>query len=269
MVRYLDFNDGYIGLEPGHPSDNIPACLAVAEAEGRTGRDLVTAVALGYEVQVQLQDAANLYRRGWDHVNYVLVSATLAAGKLTGLDAGQLTQAVNIAMNGHTWAGRSWARTRRSGAPPLARPPSTAFRTQWPACSSTGELTVSSYDPDALADPAVAALMARVEVRGDPVLTAMLPARIPNRVTIRLTSGDELVREVLDAPGGHGTPMTDEQFEEKFTALVAPLTSAERCGRLLDEIWNVDRAPTVTALTGALVVVDDHPTLDGPSRETS
>jgi 2-methylcitrate dehydratase len=35
MVRYLDFNDGYLGLEPGHPSDNIPACLAVAEAEGR------------------------------------------------------------------------------------------------------------------------------------------------------------------------------------------------------------------------------------------
>src|SRR3712207_2708830 len=32
MVRHLDFNDGYLGLEPGHPSDNIPACLAIAEA---------------------------------------------------------------------------------------------------------------------------------------------------------------------------------------------------------------------------------------------
>jgi 2-methylcitrate dehydratase len=117
-----------------------------------------------------------------------------------------------------------------------------------------GELTTSSYDPDALADPAVGALMARVEVREDPVLTAMLPTRIPNRVTIHLTSGDELVREVHNAPGGHGTPMTDEQFEEKFTALVEPLSTAARCRRMLDEIWHVDQAPAVTALMKALVV---------------
>ncbi|MEV7095060.1 MmgE/PrpD family protein [Amycolatopsis sp. NPDC051045] len=54
MVRHLDFNDGYLGLEPGHPSDNIPACLAVAEAEGRSGRDLVTAIALTQAVNVAL-----------------------------------------------------------------------------------------------------------------------------------------------------------------------------------------------------------------------
>jgi hypothetical protein len=36
---------------------------------------------------------------------------------------------------------------------------------------------------------------------------------------------------------------------------------------MLDEIWNIDRAST--ALTGALVVDDDHPTLARPSRETS
>lgn len=85
----------------------------------------------------------------------------------------------------------------------------------------------------------------------------MLPTLIPNRVTIHLTSGDELTREVRDAPGGHRTPMTDEQFEEKFTALVAPLTPAGHCRRMLDEIWHLDRAATVTGLTEALVVDDD------------
>jgi 2-methylcitrate dehydratase len=122
-----------------------------------------------------------------------------------------------------------------------------------------GELTASSYDPDALADPVVAALMARVEVREDPALTAMLPTRIPNRVTIHLTSGDELVREVHDAPGGHRTPMTDEQFEEKFATLVTPLTSAKRCRQILDEIWHIDRAPTLTTLIDALALDDDQP----------
>jgi len=32
-VRYLDLNDAYVGHITGHPSDNISACLAVAEAE--------------------------------------------------------------------------------------------------------------------------------------------------------------------------------------------------------------------------------------------
>ena len=31
LVRYLDFNDTYLSKEPAHPSDIIPAALAVAE----------------------------------------------------------------------------------------------------------------------------------------------------------------------------------------------------------------------------------------------
>src|SRR6218665_3624300 len=54
MVRYLDYNDGYMGLEPGHPSDNIPACLALAEAEKASGRELITAIVIAYEIQMYL-----------------------------------------------------------------------------------------------------------------------------------------------------------------------------------------------------------------------
>ncbi|HKN85754.1 MAG TPA: MmgE/PrpD family protein, partial [Nitrospiraceae bacterium] len=31
LVRYLDFNDTYLAMEPAHPSDNIAAALAVGE----------------------------------------------------------------------------------------------------------------------------------------------------------------------------------------------------------------------------------------------
>lgn len=48
--------------------------------------------------------------------------------------------------------------------------------------------------------------------------------------------------------------MTDEQFEEKFVALVEPLTTAARCRRMLDEIWHIDSVPTLITLTKALVV---------------
>src|SRR5438034_9332952 len=37
LVRYLDYNDTYLSKEPAHPSDNIPAALAVAQANGAGG----------------------------------------------------------------------------------------------------------------------------------------------------------------------------------------------------------------------------------------
>jgi 2-methylcitrate dehydratase len=101
MIRYFDFNDTYLSLEPAHPSDNLGATLGVAESEGASGRDLLLATALAYEVQCRLCDAADIRHRGWDHVNYGLVSCALAAGKLMGLGRGELAETVNIALNGH------------------------------------------------------------------------------------------------------------------------------------------------------------------------
>ncbi|TBV00280.1 MmgE/PrpD family protein [Phytopseudomonas dryadis] len=101
MVRFLDYNDGYMGLEPGHPSDNIPACLALAEAEGATGSELIAAIVIAYEIQMRLQDAASLNKRGWDHVNYLNVSVAAAASRLLKLDEAQTEQAINIALSAH------------------------------------------------------------------------------------------------------------------------------------------------------------------------
>ena len=35
LFRYLDYNDTYLSLEPAHPSDNLAAVLAAAEAAGQ------------------------------------------------------------------------------------------------------------------------------------------------------------------------------------------------------------------------------------------
>jgi 2-methylcitrate dehydratase len=97
MVRYLDFNDTYLSKEPAHPSDNLPACLAAAESAGASGKDLIAAAALAYEIQCRLCDAASIRAHGWDHVTYGCFSTALAAGKLFGLDVDGLEQAVNLA----------------------------------------------------------------------------------------------------------------------------------------------------------------------------
>ena len=70
LVRYLDFNDTYLAKEPAHPSDNIAAILAVGEASRASGQRMIQAIALAYEVQCRLCDAAALRPRGWDHVTY-------------------------------------------------------------------------------------------------------------------------------------------------------------------------------------------------------
>ena len=56
MVRYLDCNDSYFSPGGGHPSDMIPAVLAVADPMVADGRTVVTSIALAYEVFCRLSD---------------------------------------------------------------------------------------------------------------------------------------------------------------------------------------------------------------------
>ncbi|MFP4632583.1 MAG: MmgE/PrpD family protein [Halobacteriales archaeon] len=101
LIRYLDWNDTYLSLEPAHPSDNFGAVLPAAAAHDASGEDMLLAAALAYELQCRLCDAASLRKNGWDHVNYGLVSATLAVGKLMGLTEDELVHAQNLAVNPH------------------------------------------------------------------------------------------------------------------------------------------------------------------------
>lgn len=100
-LRFLDHNDAYFGLEANHPSDMIGGLVAVGERYGRNGRDLLTAIAVGYEVTVSLCDAVSLRRRGWDHVNLTAIGACCGVGRLMGLDAEQLAQALAVTVVPH------------------------------------------------------------------------------------------------------------------------------------------------------------------------
>ncbi|MEO8044641.1 MAG: MmgE/PrpD family protein [Spartobacteria bacterium] len=96
-IRYFDYNDTYLSKEPAHPSDNIAAALAVGESVGANGRELITAIALAYEVQCRFCDAASIRAKGWDHPTYGAFSTALAAAKLMKLDPEKTRHAVNIA----------------------------------------------------------------------------------------------------------------------------------------------------------------------------
>src|SRR5213078_2812162 len=97
LIRYLDYNDTYLSLEPAHPSDNLAAVLAVGDLVGAGGPDMITAAVLAYEVQCRLCDAASLRKHGIDHVTYGAISSSIAAGKLLGLDAVKMTHTIGLA----------------------------------------------------------------------------------------------------------------------------------------------------------------------------
>jgi len=96
-IRYFDYNDTYLSKEPAHPSDNISAALAVAESVDATGSELITAIALAYEVQCRFCDAASIRARGWDHVTYGTFSTALACARLMKLSPEKTRHATNSA----------------------------------------------------------------------------------------------------------------------------------------------------------------------------
>jgi 2-methylcitrate dehydratase len=109
--RYYDLNDAYVGGLSGHPSDNIAPCLAVAEAEGASAAELITAIVLVYEITCRLIDACDVMSRGWDAPVFSLPAVALGAGKLMKLPPEKLAQAVNLALNDHIPMGQTRMQT--------------------------------------------------------------------------------------------------------------------------------------------------------------
>jgi 2-methylcitrate dehydratase len=96
MIRYLDYNDGYIGLEAGHPSDSIAALISAAEIGGANGREMIVATAIIYEIFCRMCDIVNFKPMGIDHTTIGAMASVLAAARLMGLTQAQITTALNL-----------------------------------------------------------------------------------------------------------------------------------------------------------------------------
>ncbi|MGI4801901.1 MAG: MmgE/PrpD family protein [Janthinobacterium lividum] len=104
MIRYLDFNDAYVSQMsgPGHPSDSLAALLVAAELGGRSGRDLIVATVLAYEVYCKIADVFDYTVNGVDHTTVTGMAAVVGAGWLMRLAPDQMVQAIGITVGGNT-----------------------------------------------------------------------------------------------------------------------------------------------------------------------
>ncbi len=97
-IRYLDFNDSFLAKEETcHPSDNIAPVLAAAEYNQISGKQFLVALAIAYQVQTRLSEAAPVRKHGFDHTVQGAYGAAAGTARALGLDGQGIAQAIAIA----------------------------------------------------------------------------------------------------------------------------------------------------------------------------
>lgn len=135
MIRWLDYNDTWLGAEWGHPSDNIGGILSLMDylsrkniSEGKaayTCHDLLINIIKAYEIQGILALTNSFNRIGFDHVIYVKVATAAIAASLLGTSQSQIIDAISNA-----WIDACPLRTYRHA-------PNTGSRKSWAAGDAT------------------------------------------------------------------------------------------------------------------------------------
>jgi 2-methylcitrate dehydratase len=97
LVRYLDYSDSYLAKgETCHPSDNLGAVLAAGEYAEITGKQLMLALAIAYQVQCRLSDEAPIRAKGFDHTTQGAYSVAAGVSKALNLDGEKTANALAI-----------------------------------------------------------------------------------------------------------------------------------------------------------------------------
>ncbi len=103
LTRAMDYNDIYWEEDPSHPSDLIGAALAAGEANGKSGKEVLVAIIVDYELMLRWCHAAHPGVReiGWHHASLVQFVSPYVAGKLYDLDFDQMVAAAGISSSSH------------------------------------------------------------------------------------------------------------------------------------------------------------------------
>ena len=94
---WQELDEGHMNTN-GHPGIHVfPAALAHAQEHGSSGRDLLAAFVVGYEVCGRIGGAYRMRVAVQTHGTFGVIGAAVAVGRLCGLDTAQMRQAINIA----------------------------------------------------------------------------------------------------------------------------------------------------------------------------
>ena len=98
LTRYVDLLDSYMSVGGlAHPSDNFGTVLSAAEFADASGEEFMLALAVAYEIECRFTAVVPVMAKGFNHAIQLAMSAAAATGKLFGLSATQIANAISIA----------------------------------------------------------------------------------------------------------------------------------------------------------------------------
>lgn len=169
-----------------------------------------------------------------DAVRQIMQSNGLSAQEVARIEAGSYAKSLEICGNAD---------------------PKTAFEAKFslPYCigamAATGGVRIAAFSPEALADPSIRAVAAKVVHTVDPDCEAAFPKKRSARVTIETGDGRRLSHHAPTRKGDPDAPLSDLELEEKFFELVSGHIAPDSGARLRDTIWKVDSLASLSELS--------------------
>jgi 2-methylcitrate dehydratase len=117
-----------------------------------------------------------------------------------------------------------------------------------------GKIDNSTYSEKKFRDPKILDFLKKITVVEDRTLSARYPEAVANRVTVKLSTGEVVSKQVDHHKGHPRNPMSDGEVEEKFQKLTRRILDKPRSRRILDALWNLERAKDVSKVVSILTL---------------
>jgi 2-methylcitrate dehydratase len=110
------------------------------------------------------------------------------------------------------------------------------------------QVTPAQFKQDRIVADDIRAQLNKVKVVADPEIEKVFPAL--QRVAVEIETGDgRSLSKTLDYPKGDPrNPLSDEEIEDKFDVLAAPVLSADARARLKEAVWNLESIDSISDL---------------------
>jgi 2-methylcitrate dehydratase PrpD len=108
-----------------------------------------------------------------------------------------------------------------------------------------GSVRLNAFGPDRLGNPDVRTLMQKVECVADPELSKGFPRQRAARVEIELADGRKLAHFQPTRKGDPEMPLTDEELNDKYLELAAPVLGEPAARALLADLWALETLKNV------------------------
>lgn len=119
-----------------------------------------------------------------------------------------------------------------------------------------GAISPATFTAQRYRDPQILEVASKIDIRANQDFTEAYPATFHCRFDVVLRDGSTMTVSGTNPRGHPANPMSDDEIEAKFLALVDRRLPVQRARRLLDALWDVDTATSLDPILELMVPPD-------------